>query len=203
MFNGQILQDKFVLNILNKKKNGYFLEIGSGDPIEINNSYVLETSFNWKGIMIEHNETILEKYKLYRPNSIHVISDASTVNYYDLLQKHNAPKNIDYLQIDLEVNNRSTLTTLENLNNTIFDEYTFAVITFEHDIYIGDHFNTRLLSREIFLNRGYVLVFADVRNGGCPFEDWYVHPSLVNMDYINTIKSSNSLEFREIMTRLY
>ena len=41
MYLGQAEQDKFVLNVLNNKKNGYFLEIGSNHPININNSYLL------------------------------------------------------------------------------------------------------------------------------------------------------------------
>ena len=55
MYLGQSEQDKFVLNILKNKKNGYFLEIGSNDPININNSYLLETKYDWKGIMVEYN----------------------------------------------------------------------------------------------------------------------------------------------------
>ena len=35
------------------------------------------------------------------------------------------PLKIDYLQIDLEVNNRSTLTTLELLDAQVFDNYKF------------------------------------------------------------------------------
>lgn len=42
IYNGQALQDEFVLTVLNNKKNGYFLEIGSYDPIIINNTYILE-----------------------------------------------------------------------------------------------------------------------------------------------------------------
>ena len=49
-FYGQAEQDKFVLNMLNNKENGYFLEIGSNDPIHINNTYILEKDYNWKGI---------------------------------------------------------------------------------------------------------------------------------------------------------
>jgi len=115
---------------------------------------------------------------------------------------YNAPKNIDYLQIDLEVSNRSTLTTLELLNNNVFNEYKFATVTFEHDIYDGDKFNTRLDSRKIFLNRGYILVFPDVRNGQHAFEDWYIHPELVDINYINKIKSEQSLDYNDIMVRL-
>jgi hypothetical protein len=198
-YNGQVLQDKFVVSVLKNKNNGFFLEIGSNHPKLINNSYVLEKELNWNGIMIDYNPIWLPDYKVERPNSIHVIDDATQINYYDLLKKNNVPNNIDYLQIDLETGNRSTLTTLEILDNTIFDEYKFATITFEHDIYAGDYFNTRVSSRDIFTKRGYILVFPDVRNGQDTFEDWYIHPDLVDVNYINKIKFNQSLNFPEIM----
>ena len=122
-YNGQVLQDKFVVSILKNKRNGYFIEIGSNHPKLINNTYVLENELDWRGIMVEYDPNWLPQYKLERPNSIHVIDDATQINYVKLLKHHNAPTNIDYLQIDLEVSNRSTLSTLEILNNTIFDEY--------------------------------------------------------------------------------
>lgn len=79
----------------------------------------------------------------------------------------------------------------------MFDTTTFATVTFEHDFYTGDYFNTRQKSREIFEKRGYILVFSDVCNETCPFEDWYVHPSLVDMTIVNSIlRPSNSSRFR-------
>ena len=90
---------------------------------------------------------------------------------------------MDYLQIDLDVNNRSTRNVVELLDRDIFDKYTFAAVTFEHDIYTGDYFNTRQISRDIFKKRGYTLVFSDVsvfwEGSYKAFEDWYIHPSLV------------------------
>ena len=104
------------------------------------------------------------------------------------------------------MNNRSTLSTLELFDNTVFDTYKFACITFEHDIYSGDYYDTRRISRKIFNDRGYELVFPDVcvlwEGAYKPFEDWYVHTDLVDMDYINTIKSEISLNCKEIETRL-
>ena len=152
MFNGQAEQDKFVLNVLKHKKNGFFLEIGSYHPIEINNSYILENKYEWSGIMIEYNQSWLNDYKIHRPNSIHVISDATTINYNNLFEINNVPLNIDYLQIDLEVENGSTLNTLKKLNEEVMDKYKFATITFEHDIYHTNYLNTRLESRNIFKN---------------------------------------------------
>ena len=81
MFNGQIQQDKFVLNVLKNKKNGFFVEIGSYDPILINNSYILEKNYKWNGIMIEYSNEWLNDYKRIRPNSIHVINDIREIDY--------------------------------------------------------------------------------------------------------------------------
>lgn len=201
-YNGQVMQDKFVISVLKNKRNGYFLEIGSNHPKIINNTYILEKELGWTGIMIEYDKSWAPYYDLERPNSIYIINDATKINYNELLKLNNAPKNIDYLQIDLEVCNRSTLTTLEILNNTIFNEYKFATVTFEHDIYDGDKYYTRITSREIFLNKGYILVFPDVKNGENAFEDWYIHPDLVNINYINKIKTVESLDYNDIMTKL-
>lgn len=46
------------------------------------------------------------------------------------------------------------------------------------------------------------MVFPDVMNDGNKFEDWYIHPDLVDMNFINSIKSTNSLEYTEIINKL-
>ena len=195
MYLGQSNQDKFILNILKEKKNGYFLEIGSNHPININNTYLLENEYNWKGIMIEYNDSFLQLYKQLRPNSIHVINDATNIDYKNLFEINNVPSIIDYLQIDLEVSNGSTLSTLQKLDNEIFDTYKFATITFEHDIYNSNFNNTRLESRDIFSKRGYLCVFEDVNNQGNPYEDWYVHPDLVDLNYVNKLIENNKKNY--------
>ena len=196
-YNGQAEQDKFIINILKGKQNGYFLEIGSNDPIKINNTYLLEKKYNWKGIMIEYDSSFLPSYKEHRINSIHVINDATVIDYKNLLDSNNMPLNFDYLQIDLEPGNGSTIKTLEKLNTEIFDKYKFATITFEHDIYCTNFGNTRLRSREIFASRGYVCVFEDIHNTQPKYvyEDWYVHPDLVDMEYIKELQDKNSNKY--------
>ena len=88
------------------------------------------------------------------------------------------------------------------MNNTVFDKYKFATVTFEHDIYTGDYFNTKEISRNIFKERGYILVFPDVsillEGKDCKFEDWYVHSELINYDIIDKIKSEVSMDHEEI-----
>lgn len=202
----QAQQDVFILNILKGKQNGYFIELGSNDPIVINNTFLLETHFNWKGIMIEYNETYLDKYKEIRPNSVHIINDATLIDYNDLFLKNDVPQNIDYLQVDLEPGNGSTLKLIELFDNSgIFDKYKFAVVTFEHDIYQASnpeftdaekqvYIDTKNKSIEIFKKYGYVMVFENIndkRDLSVAFEDWYVHPDLVDMNYINQLKNKN------------
>lgn len=196
MFFGQANQDKFVLNILKEKKNGYFLEIGSNHPININNSYLLETKYDWKGIMVEYDSSYLSLYKEHRPSSIHIINDARNIDYKSVFETNNMPVALDYLQIDLEANNGSTIQTLEKLDKDIFDTYKFAVVTFEHDIYHTNYANTRLASRDIFRKHGYICVFEDINNQGVnPYEDWYVHPDLVDMTYVNTLIENNNKHY--------
>lgn len=206
MFNGQAEQDKFVCNILKHKTNGKFLEIGSNHPITINNSYILENTYNWKGIMIEYDKKWLHLYKKNRSNSIHIINDATKIDYKKLLLENNFPKNIDYLQIDLEPTNGSTINTLKKLDEQIMDNYKFAVITFEHDCKkILSHIpivqETRTLSREIFKRRGYICVFEDIHNikPKHVYEDWWVHPDLVDMNYVKLLieRNKNKYVFNE------
>ena len=187
MFYSQAGQDKFIIKSLGEKKNGYFLEIGSAHYDEHNNSYYLEKELNWKGIMIEYDKKYLNDYIKYITNSIHIINDAQKIDYIQLLESNKFPNIIDYLQIDLDAHNRSTLNVLEKFDKTIFNKYKFATITFEHDSYRGNFFNTKDLSRSIFKKHGYLLVYPDVtvsdrKNTYGSFEDWYIHPDLVDIN---------------------
>ncbi|NBV77682.1 hypothetical protein EBR66_05980 [bacterium] len=199
-YNGQSAQDLFALKCLKYKRGGTFLEIGSNDPIYINNTYLLEKDYGWKGYMVEYQPHFLQLYKTVRPNSKYIIDDATEIDYAEVCEDLGA--DIDYLQIDLEVSNESTLKTLRKLHADAMCKHRFAVVTFEHDIYVGDHFNTREESRRIFESAGYVRVFSDVKNTGMPYEDWYVHPELVDMEYINKIKNNVSMEYTEIVSIL-
>jgi len=202
----QAAQDLFVEAVTKGKPGGYFLEIGSNHPAQHNNTYLLEKKYNWKGLMVEYDKSFEKLYKIHRPNSIYELNDARLVNYIEILDKNNFPENMDYLQIDLDVDNKSTLDTFLLLNNTVFDKYKFATITFEHDIYRGNYFDTQIISRQILTDRGYLLVFPNVsvfwEGSYKPFEDWYVHPELVDMTMVNNIMTPESLTSEQIIKLL-
>lgn len=184
-------QDTFVVLLTGGKQDGWFVEIGSNDPMVHNNTFLLEKKYNWKGLMVEWDGSFLTAYQLHRPRSIYVMGDASKVDYDKVLEQNHFPNKIDYLQIDLDVDNRSTLTTLEYFDKHVFPKHTFGVVTFEQDIYRGDYFQTRSKSREIFQKHGYVRVFGNVsvffEGKYCPFEDWYAHPELVDARLLQRI----------------
>jgi hypothetical protein len=202
-FKGQAAQDAFVLWVLKGKRDGYFLEIGSNDPITINNSYILEKEYGWKGIMVEYASNYLQKYLEHRPTAIHIMEDATQVDYNEVLQQLAPPgKVVDYLQIDLEVSNDSTMGALLQVEKTMEAGYKYAVVTFEHDIYSNAVYKTHPRSREVFAKHGYVRVFSDVKNMNNPYEDWYVHPDLVDMSRIEEVRTEESLEWTDILERL-
>lgn len=49
----QNLQDLFFLWEMNRKKNGFFVEIGACDGLLFSNTLLLEKDYDWKGILVE------------------------------------------------------------------------------------------------------------------------------------------------------
>jgi FkbM family methyltransferase len=134
----QLGQDLEVLKFYNNKKNGFFIEIGANDGIELSNTYLLEKTYNWKGICVEPIPT---KFKLLcnnRPNSLcydyavynksneKVIFDIA--NNYDLLSGisnyidcHKGAVNSNKTQIT--VNTITLNDLLEKSNAPLFIDY--------------------------------------------------------------------------------
>lgn len=178
-------QDMFVLTALNGKTNGTYLEIGCNDPIVINNTYLLENKFKWKGVSIDIVEHHVVNFNSKRINPAYC-QDALTTDYFALTQSVGLGTIIDYLSIDAD----PPAITFAALNKIPHDILKFRVITFEHDCYTGkDGIRIRSESRDYLSSLGYELVVNDVASMGHSVEDWYVHPQYVEKSVIDSIKS--------------
>jgi len=178
-FESQIGQDKFVLEQLKNKKNGYFIDIGSGHPVKINNTVILEKHYKWKGLSFDYGppyahtlrnismEEFINVWNTNRNTKL-ITGDARLHDFKKIFEDNSVPKIVDYLSVDLE----PPVVTFEVLKLIPFDDYQFRVITFEHDFYREK--TTREPSREILKGYGYKLI-KEVNNQ----EDWYIKEDLL------------------------
>lgn len=198
---GQMMQDMFVLSILNGKRNGTYLEVGSADPFNGNNTYLLESKFNWTGVGLEINESFIENYNKNRSNKV-LHQDAITADYNKILAELTSDSVIDYLQLDAE----PASTTFQILLKIPFHSYKFRVITYEHDYYADISRSYRDLSREYLQRLGYKLVVNDIcadKDKRCSFEDWWVHPDLVNSGILSIMLSNDTSTNKYITEYMY
>ena len=179
----QAYQDMFVLSVLNGKSGGRYVEIGAENPIDINNTFLLE-NFGWDGYSLEISKKWEENWKQVRKNEL-IIQDATKFNHREKL-KSLEWDHIDYLQVDTE----PAETTLKCLYQFPFDEVKVSVITYETDVYGGDSV-PQIESREYLKSLGYELVCTNVCYSGNPFEDWYINPEFVDVDSWQKFRCDN------------
>lgn len=178
-------QDLFVLSALNGKKEGFYLEIGSGPCVESSNTYLLETEFDWKGVSLDLNTTYYNQHKQNRKHYIELV-DGARINYLLLLARGKFKgKIIDYVSLDLD--GQSSLDALYNLP---WDTHKISTLTFEHDSYrFGPIFKER--SREFLFSRGMVLLVSNVMaEDGMDFEDWWIDPTTIDPEIISKMISN-------------
>lgn len=181
----QVYQDMFILSMLNGKKKGTFLEVGGAEPYKGNNTALLEKSFDWTGVSIEYDQKFIDNYTKNRSAKL-LHTDALQLDYEKLLEENYEGNVIDYLQLDIEPARH----TYECMLKIPFDKYKFAVITYEHDYYVDVTRSYREKSREFLKSKGYELIVNDISpDGKSNFEDWWVHPDLVDKSIITKMKS--------------
>jgi len=187
-------QDLFALSCLNGKTNGIYLELGCETPTIINNTYLLEDKFSWKGVSVDINPIQHPKDPLSweQRNSILLKEDCRLLDFDKIINLVDS-NHFDYLSLDLE----PALTTLECLSNIPFDKVSFSVITYEHDAYSRGDF-CKQESRKIMNKHGYKSICTDVIWHGNVFEDWYFNPKDVSYDRIQGLQSDNK-EWTEIL----
>jgi len=181
-------QDMFILTMLKGKKNGTYLEIGAGNPYYGNNTALLEKDFGWTGISLDIEQKFVDAFVKERKN-LCLLKDATTINYDKFLTGLDMGKDIDYLQLDCD----PPEVTYKILLTIPFEQYRFAVITYEHDYYCDESKSFRDKSRKYLESFGYVMVVGDIapdewRN----YEDWWIHPELIDQAVLEKMMFTNS-----------
>jgi len=192
----QAEQDKWVCEILDFKKDGYFVEIGAYDGIESSNTYFVEKELGWKGICIEPAPHIFDKLAANRKSvnlKVAVMDYKGTIYFGEdtvsetpnrhlvdcdtldnLLTANNAPLNIDYMSVDIEG------CEYRALKDFPFNKWNVTLLTIEHNSYKdGPEKKNQLF--ELLTNRGFMRIVDDAKDPrGLPFEDWYVNKSFLD-----------------------
>ena len=164
----QSMQDMFVLTMLDGKKKGVYVEVGADQPRVISNTYLLETEFDWAGVSFELDGNKVSFFNTMRRNKC-ICDDATEFDYKFLFGERNYPKQIDYLQLDID----PAEGTLAALKKMPLDDYRFSVITYETDVYSS---GADIQDEQIHIleSKGYQLVAKNVKCEGNPYEDWWV-----------------------------
>ena len=175
-------QEEFVLDLLEDKKGGYYVELGAFHSKNGSNTNILENKFDWKGVSFEIKEEFRKEFNENRSNPC--MGDALDFNYISYFEENLFPKQIDYLQVDIDSGYKtdgrpdgSAYTSLHGLLAVPLNSYRFTIITFEHDSNMYWRNNVmRDVQREILDSLGYSLV---VRTES---EDWWVDPSVIDLE---------------------
>lgn len=190
-------QDLFVYNILGRKKNGTYLDVGCGCCIDIftgkNNgsNTLLLYNLGWRGIGFDIDTNFKRIWNINRNDDIY-IEDLTIVNWENIIDENKILKNtIDYLSFDIDD------ATIPGIKNFPFDKIRFRVITIEHDSYrVGNETKNEL--RKILKENGYELLCSDVKvqiDGYQPwiYEDWWVDMNEINKELAELFRSDKEL----------
>jgi FkbM family methyltransferase len=69
--------DSLIIKIFKNKRNGFYVDLGCGNPIKNNNTYQLHRKFNWSGINIDLDKDNIKLFEISRPADENVIAAVS------------------------------------------------------------------------------------------------------------------------------
>ena len=176
--------EAFIIDILKEKRNGYYVELGAAHYSDGNNTYLLEQNYDWTGVSFEIVDSMRDEFNLNRKNPC--MGDALNFNYTKYFEENNFPKQIDFLQLDIDAGYDyagrpvgNSHWTLQGLIAVPLNTYRFTLITFEHDANMYWRNDAiRDAQREILDSFGYSLVHRSIH------EDWWVDPNVIQLkDY--------------------
>jgi hypothetical protein len=172
--------EDFVLEVLDNKREGHYVELGAFHSTQGSTTYKFETEFDWKGVSFEIIDEFHKEITANRKNPC-MLGDATKFNYTKYFEENNFPNQIDFLQVDIDAGYDNLGRAVGNPSLSLLgllaiplNTYRFSVISFEHDTLI-EYKNEAMrdAQREILNALGYSLVVR------LPHEDWWVDPNVI------------------------
>ena len=202
----QIHQDIFVLNQLKFKENGFYVEFGATNGIDLSNSYLLEKKFNWKGILAEpancwqtdllrNRNANIDNNCVWSESGLTLIfnevenAELSTIKQYSEDDFHKKSRisgkkySVNTISLyDLLIKHRAP-NIIDYLSiDTEGSEYeilkSFNFDTFKFKIITIEH-NYTFKRDDIYTlltSKGYVRIYSEISQ----FDDWYIRPDLID-----------------------
>lgn len=200
----QIMQDIFVLEKLNWKQRGFFVEIGATNGIDLSNTYLLETQYMWEGILAEparnwHSNLFSNRRAFISDKCVwnidgemikfneSIFPEFSTVNH---LTNFDGMAQSRQSQDSYLVESITLLTLLKNAEAPKYIDYisidtegsefeilnSFDFTKYEFGILTVEHNHNanEALIDQLLLRNGYVRVHREISE----FDGWYVNKSL-------------------------
>ncbi len=142
--------------------NGYYVDVGSNHPIFISNTYLLYRK-GWRGICIDANKKLIDKYKYYRPRDVAVctlVSDLdSTRDFYlienDVLStteienlEYPKKNNLEIKKIEVQT---STLTSILKTHGAPGNFDLLTIDAEEHDFHVLKSLDFSLYSPKLIV----------------------------------------------------
>jgi hypothetical protein len=197
-------QDKWVLETLNFKTNGFFVDLGSGNGIKYSNTYTLENEYQWSGICVDVNQNKFEELETNR-TSINI--NKAIYNYDGTCLIDNDGKINDVSGTTVDCNTFNTILINNPINNVIdyvsvnvggkeldiiksidFKKNQIVLMSIQHNKYKVPFNNIDLVFYHM-LDNGFEGMFSgvvgedpsDYDRYKQPYEDWYYNKKYINI----------------------
>jgi FkbM family methyltransferase len=198
--NSQLRQDLFALSFLDFKKNGFFIEFGACDGLYFSNTFLLEKTFNWKGILCEPgqiwHENLLNNRNCFidfqciwkesnksitlfestDPGLSSLYSDANNLNLQNLRtnKSHYSVNTITLKDILLKYNAPKIIDFLsidtEGSEYEILENFDFQMYKFRIICIEHNYSDSRNAIYKLLTKHGYIRKYPFISR----FDDWYI-----------------------------
>lgn len=204
----QLEQDKWVNSVLGNKQNGFFVELGASNGVELSNTLFFERFLGWNGICIEPNPKFKDELSRNRKCNICYFCvsstddkeiDFSVCGHASGAVETAGPFTKSEDVIKVKTKTMESILKMYNAPNVIdylsldvegheyeilktfpFDKYIINCITVEHnEPHTGPEMRYKI--RDILVKNGYIFVKGndDIHNWKHgPIDDFYIHNSV-------------------------